>query len=534
MDMVLARQRIASAFVVTDAASDRRRGAVTQHARNRGVARQKIYRESHWTLAQLHAPSWQTEKQQLNEELLALKQRVAELEAQQDRLVRTTVTLDANKQAEFAAVGQAIGVSLPELRTLLNVLMNDEAPSVATLGRMTQAAAVKAGAILEVLDEVAKPLVNVAAADEIYTKAPVFMVVEPESMCWVVGQKTETVCGEAWSEIFVGLPNLEMVLRDAGLGLSHGVDLATEKRVAEGGSPLLAQQDHFHSLREGARGVTRAQRAAKAALVKAEKLQSDLERRRRLGQNLSGITAAVREQWRRAERAFDVWSEQARLWNQTKDALRLVTPEGELNTPERAERMVREAMASLPDAEFGKSKRQLQQAQTYTYLHEVHRRLAALPAESGVPAEVRDAAVRMECLRRRPELLASDCPQASALRAMMLVSAVLLAKTGDVGKQATKLVRSIFRSAWRASSLVECLNSVLRMQQARHRKVSQGLLDLKRLYWNSHAFRTGRRRGKSPYDHLGVRLPAGVSWWNLLKWPPERLREELSAAKLAG
>jgi hypothetical protein len=32
---------------------------------------------------------------------------------------------------------------------------------------------------------------------------------------------------------------------------------------------------------------------------------------------------------------------------------------------------------------------------------------------------------------------------------------------------------------------VECVNSVARMQQARHRKMTQGLLDLKRLPRNS-------------------------------------------------
>jgi len=130
-------------------------------------------------------------------------------------------------------------------------------------------------------------------------------------------------------------------------------------------------------------------------------------------------------------------------------------------------------------------------------------------------------------------LLQGESPQAFALRALLLVSTVVLAKSQEVGVEAAQSVRSIFRSAWRASSLVECLNSVLRMQQARHRNLSQGLLDLKRLYWNSHSFRTGRRRGKSPYEHLGVQLPDGVTWWNLLKWPPEQLRQELSARKPA-
>ena len=40
----------------------------------------------------------------------------------------------------------------------------------------------------------------------------------------------------------------------------------------------------------------------------------------------------------------------------------------------------------------------------------------------------------------------------------------------------------MLRQAVRASSAVECMNSVLRMHQSRHRTVTQGLLDLKRLY----------------------------------------------------
>ena len=83
------------------------------------------------------------------------------------------------------------------------------------------------------------------------------------------------------------------------------------------------------------------------------------------------------------------------------------------------------------------------------------------------------------------------------------------------GQQALAAVREILRRAYRASSLVECINSVLRMQQAQHRKMTQGLLDLKRLYWNCHTFRTGRRRGTTPYQRLGVPWPEGLRWWAL-------------------
>ena len=54
---------------------------------------------------------------------------------------------------------------------------------------------------------------------------------------------------------------------------------------------------------------------------------------------------------------------------------------------------------------------------------------------------------------------------------------------------------------------MECVNGVARMQQARHRRMTQGLLDPKRLYWNLRRFRTGRRKDRTPYGMPGLRLP---------------------------
>src|SRR5208337_3686247 len=74
-------------------------------------------------------------------------------------------------------------------------------------------------------------------------------------------------------------------------------------------------------------------------------------------------------------------------------------------------------------------------------------------------------------------------------------------------------VAAVLRGTVRASSAVECMNSVLRMHQSRHRTMTPGMLDVKRLYWNTRAFRGGKRKGKCPYEHLGLKLGAclGIS-----------------------
>ena len=86
----------------------------------------------------------------------------------------------------------------------------------------------------------------------------------------------------------------------------------------------------------------------------------------------------------------------------------------------------------------------------------------------------------------------------------------------------------VLDGVWRASSLVEYVNSVARMQQARHWKMTQGLLDLKRLYWNLRQSRTGRRKDQTSYRLLGVKVP-DPSFWEFLKLTPGELREKLSA-----
>jgi hypothetical protein len=519
MSMVAQPQRIASAYVVLFGPY----GAVTEYAQQRGVCRQWIYREA----AQLReAPNrqqqrletLQTRVQQLEQDNAALAHRLAQ-----------AVVLDAAKQAQFASVGQAVGVSLPQCWQLLDVLIPGQQQSVPTLGRATQAAGKQAGKLLPILDAWARAQVREVAADEIYVKAPVLMTVEPESLCWLGGRLVTEANGAAWEAEFGQLPNLEQVTRDGGSALAKGVELVNSQRQEQGQPPIVDQGDHFHALRGGRLGLGRVAKQARQALAKAEAAQKEWAACNRQGHSLQAAGPRAHAAWRQAEQTMDTWSERAQVWKQTKAALQLFTPDGELNTRARAEAVLAETLPQLPDRDFAKTKRQLQQPEMLNYLDRVQDQIAALPFADAL----KQAAVRQEGLRRRPELLQGERRSAAACRGVLLVCAVLLSPAKGDGPQVVAAVRDILRRAYRASSLVECINSVLRMQQARHRKMTQSLLDLKRLYWNCHTFRTGRRRRTTPYQRLGVPWPEGLRWWDLLKLTPEQLQEKLSTAKTA-
>jgi hypothetical protein len=224
MGMLAPPERIASAFVVVCGPY----GDVRRYAAQRGVCRQSIYRESAGVLAALQATPWRQQVRTLQQQLRQSRQRVADLEAQ----LAQAVVLDRDKQAEIACVAQALGISLPDVHTLLDTLRPSGIAPVATLGRWTKAAGAKASALLAVLDDYTRDRVRQAAADEIYVTAPVLMVVEPESLCWVSGRLTASVTGQAWADQFRQWPALEQVTRDGGTALAKGVATVQQERHA--------------------------------------------------------------------------------------------------------------------------------------------------------------------------------------------------------------------------------------------------------------------------------------------------------------
>ena len=154
-------QRIASAFAVLCG----RYGDVTKMAQDRQQSRQSLYREAEQVVNTVDGAAAQARIDELQQQLA---QQEAEIQALQERL-KHAVEITPDKQDEFATVAQAEGVSLNVARRLLQVMAgSNSTPSVATLGRATLEAGERAGPLLRVLDEKARPEVEQAAADEIF------------------------------------------------------------------------------------------------------------------------------------------------------------------------------------------------------------------------------------------------------------------------------------------------------------------------------------------------------------------------------
>jgi hypothetical protein len=344
------------------------------------------------------------------------------------------------------------------------------------------------------------------------------MVVEPESLCWITGQMAESRDGVTWAEQFARLPGLKAVVRDDGTGLGKGVRLDNQRRRIAGLPEIDETLDVFHTLREGGSALRKAWGVAGRARERADAAQKQFDRRGRRGQSRQGHGAALNRLWRQAEALWDQATAAEAAWRRARSAFELFTPGGRLNDRVTAEAAVAEALPHLGGMVWTKTRRLLLRRESFTFLDQISGRLAEL----GLDAEVLSALLDLEGLRRQPWRLSAGS------RVWALVRTVLLAKMCPDWQAEAVRVGAVLRGAWRASSLVECVNSVARMQQARHRKISQGLLDLKRLYWNLRRFRTGRRKDQTPYGLLGLKIPE-LSFGEFLKLTPEELRERLSA-----
>jgi hypothetical protein len=343
------------------------------------------------------------------------------------------------------------------------------------------------------------------------------MVVEPESLCWMTGRMVKARDGVTWAEEFARFPALRALVRDDGSGLGKGVKRERGRRRAANLPDLDDSLDVFHTLREGERALRKTWGAATRALDRAGAAQEKLDRLGRQGQSRQGHGAPLNRLWRQAERLWDQAAAAETAWNQAKGAFEFFTPEGGLNDRTQADAIVAATLPHLSGAAWAKTRRLLLRRESFTFLDQVHERLAGL----GLDADVLAALLDLEGLRRQP------WRRSAGIQVLALVHTVFLTKARSDWRVEAGRVEGVFRGVWRASSLVECVNSVARMQQARHRKMTQGLLDLKRLYWNLRRFRTGRRKDQTPYGLLGLKLPE-LSFWEFLELTPEELREKLS------
>jgi hypothetical protein len=501
-------------------------GAVTQRSEQSGYSRTAIYQHAERVVEAVaneqatgisYEALW-AENERLRAETQALWQAWSETDA-----------LSESKQREFASTGAAMGLSLTQIVILLAIVLPSRmAPSRARVGRWVQQSEGQASRLLKVLDQACQRFVLVLCLDEIFFhRVPILMAVEPVSLAWLTGQRGPDRTGASWCAVIENWPDLEHVVADGGSGLERGVKLANDKRQAQVEEAESAPReaitmglDVFHSQREMARVQQRQWQQAERALAAASDADAKLAKLKRQGGDPRGVASHAARAWRQAERLFDKAVQSEALVKQVEAALCWFDSSGRLLSRSEAREQLEKASEQLVGSQWSKVRRLLKDNRTLSHLDRLERQLAEV---APLPM-LRESLTRLWFFRKQSKRAKSEARD--QLRSLVLMEQVLCSCLSPDWKKTYIEVDKQLRQAVRASSAVEGVNSVVRMQQGRHRHVSQGMLDLKRLYWNCRVFREGKRKRRSPYELLGLKLPTS-DWWQLLQIDPRELEQVL-------
>jgi hypothetical protein len=497
-------------------------GAVTDQAQQSGCSRQSVYDHTFQVVAALQA---QHGGGPTPEELARENQALRPENAQLWDWLFQTVEFPVLKQQEFTVIALAMGLSLNQNRVLLEVVLGAQAaPARSTVHRWGQAAGQAAGVVLKPLDHSCGESVQVGCLDEIFLHGrPVLVGIEPHSLVWFLGKRADNRQGSTWFKELQPWVWLRYVTSDAGSGLKSGLAQLYRYQLAQGRVPLERGLDVFHTQREARRVLRILWKRVQRCWAQAETADRALAQRDRQGRGLWGLTHKVRVKWDKASRAFELYEKREKAWKRAELALKVFRPDGQLNDRAWAQEQVQWALSRLPGSEWAKVRGLLQARESFTFLDRLHNQWDQL----SMPEALRTALVQLWWLRRQRPMKSSETSVVRFEHILYLLQKILCQTLDPNWREWYRRVAAVLSQTVRASSAVECLNSVLRMHQSRHRTLTPGMLDLKRLYWNCGVFRGGKRKGRCPYEHLGLELPS-YDFGSVLQ---VEMRTALAAAK---
>jgi hypothetical protein len=339
-------------------------------------------------------------------------------------------------------------------------------------------------------------------------------------MTAVVAVNAADRSAETWKKHLTPFTRLEFAISDAAKGITAAVAQLAQDRRDDPAAPALEHGlDLFHTTMEAQRVLTQTWRRTEAVWEAAEAADLAVTRSKRQGIDARGVAKIAFHAWNKAIASFERAEHLEAAWTRAHTALDLFDPTGPLNTRAHAEAEIALALKDLTGPDWSKVRNFLQDPRSLSVLDRMNRRL-----ESAEPRrDWREAMAWRWWLRHR------RCSSPDRLTALVQS----IGRDGGLTEEeqvSYERVAAVLKDTFRASSAVECMNSVLRMQQSRHKRMSQPMLNLKRLCWNCHEFGSGPRKDFSPYRRLGLQLPT-FDFWTLLQADPAELTQKLSTTQ---
>lgn len=481
-------------------------GVVTDLANAYNTNRQRVYDILDRVLAAFHPkppgpipnPAEAIEKRnaELEAENAGLRARVQELEAKQANSVEVT----RHRVRDLSLTLAVLPVSYRDIRDVVGLAYGEKyAPSEATLCGMVQYYGVIAGLIL--LDEEVTSKFSSACIDEIFFhQTPILTVVDPDSMSVGACERSQDRTGESWYAVLSHFPNLDYIISDQAKGIASGIHL-----TAGTAGTIQHQSDLYHLLIQVSRTTRRLETGLEKLLKAEEKVWQDWIQGRIYVKTVEKTQATVVRQLEFMEQYYQALE-------LLDFAFSPMTSDHQVNARENGHQVLSDViqrLRSLPELGIDDLVKTLGKKAPgcLVFLDQLHRELSVIPVELGedsqfTAAEIRELAIQEVCL----EHAMADDPSDEVFCAYRVLWGKIrsLKKLAPAFRQVVSAVRRILYHPKRASSLVERYNSILRPIQQVKKQVTQEFLWLKALHHNMKTFKQGRRKGKSPFQLLGV------------------------------
>jgi transposase-like protein len=432
---------------------------------------------------------------ELEAENASLRARIQELEAKQENSIEVT----HQRVRDLSLTLAVLPVSYRDIRDVIALAYGEEyAPSEASICGMVQYYGTIAGLIL--LDaEVASEFSNACIDEIFFHQTPILTVVDPDSMAVGACERSEDRTGESWHAVLSHFPNLDYIISDQAKGIAKGIYLT--------GTPetIQHQSDLYHFLIEVSRTTRRLETRLEKLLKAEEKAWQDWVEGRIYVKTMEKTEATV-------VRQLELMEEYYQALELLDFAFSPMTSDHQVNTREHGHQILSDViqrLKSLPELGIDDLVKTLEKRAPgcLVFLDQLQRELSSIPVELGEDSQftaeqIREWAIQEVCLEHAMANDPSDEVFSSYRELWEKVRS--LKKLMPVFLKVVSAVRRILYHPKRASSLVECYNSILRPIQQVKKQVTQEFLWLKALHHNMKSFKQGRRKGKSPFQILGV------------------------------
>jgi hypothetical protein len=491
-------------------------GTVSRLAKEFRTSRQFIYDLSTRVKQALDLrPAGRPEEDRRSVEIDRLKHRIRELEADCDALEgQLALERDKPRQDRFRLLMELALAPVSEdkiVRCMEAAFGRDGQVSAGWVNRQIQ----KAGeAALEILQgPKIRESLREAAIDELFRhRQPILCVIDPQSLLATVPKAAENRKGDTWQTVLDQYPNLESVVSDQASGLRKGVNDCRRE--------LSHQYDLFHFKREIGRWVRSQEARCYEAMEQVEQARRLIDAPRLI----SSARMQARVEYRQKAAALDErllafdWIEL--IVKYLYESLTAYDDRREeIRTRAGAEVIIAEAIGLLKEVKVINTKPLLTTIEgarpgLLTFLTRLEEKLEQIEIRWRYVTGSRRAAFNAiaRAWRRRSGANRSEDRQRTYVRALCGLGhwSRRIENFAEVQLKVYEALDQVVR----ASSAVECFNSLLRPYVAVKKHLSQGFLALIALY---HNFRPLPQRGnRSPLELAGVDL-GDDDWVRLLE-----------------